>query len=64
MKITIILILIPLLLSSNKSSFDYENFLEILQAVDFKDVYDKLCEAIDNFGNIVFDEEKKMLLKC
>jgi hypothetical protein len=59
MKITIILILIPLLLSSNKSSFDYENFLEILQAVDFKDVYDKLCEAIDNFGNIVFDEEKK-----
>ena len=64
MKITIILILIPLLLSSTKSSFNYKNFFEkIIEAVDFKDVYDKLNEAIDNIGNILFDEEKKNVIQ-
>ena len=60
MKITLILIFVPLILSSTESSFYYEKHFEsILKAVDFKDVYDKLVEAIDNIGNIVFDDEKK-----
>ena len=60
MKITLILIFVPLILSSTESSFNYEKHFEsILKAVDFKDVYDKLVEAIDNIGNIVFDDEKK-----
>ena len=71
MKIEIIILLVPLLLSKNVNSNDYNDyydnffklFKEVIIKLNFADAYELIEKAIDKLGEIIGDDKLKFAQK-